>query len=940
MKSINKQQIINTVPTYKSGSGNKGITRTVGPKGSEMTYHVNPEDYEDFLKGNRNVTLPETTVTAADPKNYRSDFHPEDIGTFMNVATAGFLNRGSVSQDLHLLKDIYDASTGNKSWKDVADSAILGNSGVFKNPLANLALDIAVPAASIGIYKLASLKNAAKVPKISINTPESEKEIVNNFDSKVTNLRNLKNQSLGKSNTRVFNHNNINYTVDNGVDDITMSNYLENANGVGKHIEWYPKNYEKYAQVIRDNGFRFLDQKAYDDGVKQLAKDLASNNELLYSKDFLSKVEAAAKKEYMNSFDLLKDIQTASRMLNFKPLPARPKYEIPIKDLASENFSTLNKNVSGVYYPGKHTIYMEFNANGEPTANNALYTWIHENEHYFQELFKDEFNSKSNKVFIGRGYTSPDSYGLKFMSLVDGINYPEASQFLAEKGSTNKENLLPYYEFFIKQNKDFDYNDVNNLIDQMGDALERQRLSSTEYSPNAYDEAYVNASNNSSNYSKGVRDLTEKYKQEFGKEPYANELIDYGNKNKEFLHKYQQKVPTIPEKIDEKRVFGRLDALKFGLGIIPTAGILLNKHKDGGKMKISFGKSGIHIKKQNEGKFTEYCGGKVTQDCINKAKASGNSKLVKRAVFAENARHWKHQNGGILKKWGQSLKDTYLNIPIELAKAAYNTITHGDPNYDYKGRFNGGSFNGAGAGGSWTTTKQKQPSNFNEAFDQAVKNKQKTFTFNGLLYNTNHENNPVRETNNRIIGEIRSKSKKKDTNYTHMAGPIHVGNLDAVPIVTNKNGGILKGQTGLTIPNSPQYFKQYGIDSTKFANMWQSLVDKGIPQQAAFDTVWQSLKETPKGYYAFGVHKPNLNQWSNQAFKSLTTGLYKSARDSTNFQQYRKATYKYNPSSKYTNWLKNGRSSGVQFINNYRKANHIQGDPIVMLDSQNINNLG
>lgn len=51
MKSINKQQIINTVPTYKSGSGNKGITRTVGPKDSEMTYHVNTEDYEDFLKG-------------------------------------------------------------------------------------------------------------------------------------------------------------------------------------------------------------------------------------------------------------------------------------------------------------------------------------------------------------------------------------------------------------------------------------------------------------------------------------------------------------------------------------------------------------------------------------------------------------------------------------------------------------------------------------------------------------------------------------------------------------------------------------------------------------------------------------------------------------------------------------------------------------------------
>jgi len=34
--------------------------------------------------------------------------------------------------------------------------------------------------------------------------------------------------------------------------------------------------------------------------------------------------------------------------------------------------------------------------------------------------------------------------------------------------------------------------------------------------------------------------------------------------------------------------------------------------------KIFLYKTGskIHIKKQNRGKFTEYCGGKVTQECI------------------------------------------------------------------------------------------------------------------------------------------------------------------------------------------------------------------------------------------------------------------------------------------------------------------------------------
>ena len=60
--------------------------------------------------------------------------------------------------------------------------------------------------------------------------------------------------------------------------------------------------------------------------------------------------------------------------------------------------------------------------------------------------------------------------------------------------------------------------------------------------------------------------------------------------------------------------------------------------------------SGIHIKKKNRGKFTEYCDGKVTQECIDKAKRSGNKKLVKRAVFAQNSRSWskKHFLGGVI----------------------------------------------------------------------------------------------------------------------------------------------------------------------------------------------------------------------------------------------------------------------------------------------------
>lgn len=65
---------------------------------------------------------------------------------------------------------------------------------------------------------------------------------------------------------------------------------------------------------------------------------------------------------------------------------------------------------------------------------------------------------------------------------------------------------------------------------------------------------------------------------------------------------------------------------------------------------IDFMKSGgIHIKKENRGKFTDYCGGKVTTECIQRGKNSPSATIRKRATFAQNARSWsKHEEGGIL----------------------------------------------------------------------------------------------------------------------------------------------------------------------------------------------------------------------------------------------------------------------------------------------------
>lgn len=69
---------------------------------------------------------------------------------------------------------------------------------------------------------------------------------------------------------------------------------------------------------------------------------------------------------------------------------------------------------------------------------------------------------------------------------------------------------------------------------------------------------------------------------------------------------------------------------------VPTlkrGGKLVPKDKKGG---------GIHIKKANRGKFTEYCNGKVTSECIAKGKKSSDPAVRKRATFAQNARRWKH----------------------------------------------------------------------------------------------------------------------------------------------------------------------------------------------------------------------------------------------------------------------------------------------------------
>lgn len=106
---------------------------------------------------------------------------------------------------------------------------------------------------------------------------------------------------------------------------------------------------------------------------------------------------------------------------------------------------------------------------------------------------------------------------------------------------------------------------------------------------------------------------------------------------------------------------------------------------------ILLGKQGIHIKKKNKGKFTDYCGGKVTDSCIQQAKNSNNPTLRKRAIFAENARKWKHQDGGILHSDNPVIDSIIEFTPVGDIRDIYEGFSNGNYNQSIQGAIGLGS---------------------------------------------------------------------------------------------------------------------------------------------------------------------------------------------------------------------------------------------------------
>lgn len=106
--------------------------------------------------------------------------------------------------------------------------------------------------------------------------------------------------------------------------------------------------------------------------------------------------------------------------------------------------------------------------------------------------------------------------------------------------------------------------------------------------------------------------------------------------------------------------------------------------------------SGIHIKPENKGKFTKYCKGKVTSECIARGKRSSDPAVRKRATFAANSRKWQHKNGGTFKyqqgglfsKVGNFLSSDTGKSVISGISQLYNGIKNSAKVADYKNQDN------------------------------------------------------------------------------------------------------------------------------------------------------------------------------------------------------------------------------------------------------------
>lgn len=361
---------------------------------------------------------------------------------------------------------------------------------------------------------------------------------------------------------------------------------------------------------------------------------------------------------------------------------------------------------------------------------------------------------------------------------------------------------------------------------------------------------------------------------------------------------------------------------------------------------------GIHIKKENRGKFTETKKrtGKTTEELTH----SKNPLTRKRAIFAQNSRKWKHEDGGevhkpnghrsILDNGGFKTKDLKKNHPLTYQQGGnFTTGALVDVIYDngIEQKYGKGNYNNVN----------------NKLLSQLTLDSRGHYSDKVKL--SNHPTHPSRGRFNKSGTKFYLTDFGMQNPNLTLFGTAD-GNQDGQTTMIYKDGVVLPEITvtpkqGRYIDNTYDQIKIYPntikkhqqggpfqINNTQpqVLQRYISLVNQGIPQQVAFDTSHLSIVEDgrPGKYYSFGRRATNLDGWTKNATDSLTNGRYKNLQNVQNFGQFKQGLKQKNYNNRpafYNVEMNRGRDKNKQIINQWNKTN---GLPLIAgLYNQNIN---
>lgn len=361
--------------------------------------------------------------------------------------------------------------------------------------------------------------------------------------------------------------------------------------------------------------------------------------------------------------------------------------------------------------------------------------------------------------------------------------------------------------------------------------------------------------------------------------------------------------------------------------------------------------SGIHIKKENRGKFTvtKKRTGKTTEELTH----SKNPLTRKRAIFAQNAKKWKHEDGGNVHKpnghrsildngWFKT-KDLKKNHPLTYQQGGnFTTGALVDAIYDNgtEQKYGKGNYN-----------------NFNPKLLSQLKPNENNH-YNDVVKYKNHPTHPSRGKFNKSGTKFYMTDFGMQNPNLTLFGTAD-GNQDSQTTMIYKGGVVLPEITVTPTqryidnpydqikiyPNIIKKHQQGGnfqIDNSQpqVLQRYISLVNQGIPQQAAFDTSHLSMIEDsrPGKYYSFGRRASNLGGWTKNATDSLTNGRYRNLQNVQNFGQFKQGLKQKNYNTRPTFYnveMNRGRNRDKQIINQWNKQQGL--NPIAQIYNQNIN---